>query len=199
MKYLLLLAFILCPTACSAYEVYSKHVHLVTDKVSHITGMIDPKAAAAYYVETTKTLSLPGPRVIVIDSLGGYLDSGQQIIDMMEAEKAHGVRLVCVVQKEATSMAFNILTHCDIRLASPKARFLVHNAALGGWDSNERATAKNLRKEANMLDRENQPYRDANCTAMHLTLKEYDDAADEEKTWTTQELIKIGYLSGYVK
>lgn len=199
MKYLIVLAFLIVPGFCNAYEVNSKSLHLVPDKVSHLTGTVDEKMVKNYYQETLRTLTIPGDRVIIIDSLGGRLDSGQIIIDMIEAEKAHGVHMVCVVEHEATSMAFNILTHCDVRLAHSYSRFLVHHAALGGWNDYERPTAKNLRKAANMLDRENQPYRDANCTAMHLTLKEYDDAADEEKTWTAQELAKIGYLDGYVE
>ncbi len=67
-----------------------------TKKVSHVTGVIDPESAETYFQETTATLDLPGDRVIYIDSLGGRLDAGQNIIDMMGAERAHGVKLVCV-------------------------------------------------------------------------------------------------------
>ncbi len=199
MKYLFLLAFLLIPGFCSAYEVNSKQYPIKTDKVSHLYGVVDETMAKTYFTETAKTLALPGPHVVLINSLGGRLDFGQVVIDMIEAEKAHGVQVVCVVEDEATSMAFNILTHCSVRLAHSNSRFLVHQAALGEWVDSERPTAKNLRKEANTLDRWNEPYRAANMKAMHLSAKEYDDYADEEKTWTTQELMKLVYLDGYVK
>lgn len=168
-------------------------------KISHIEGIILPDTTQRYYEETSATLDIPGPRTIYIDSLGGALDSGQNIIDMMEVEKAHGVRMVCIVKGEATSMAFNILTHCDARYATRKSRFLVHKAAIGAWDPTLRGTAKNLRKEANELERADEPYRQANCAAMHLTLAEYDDNADQERTWTADELVRSGYLNGYAQ
>lgn len=167
-------------------------------KVSHIQGIIDENAARIYSQETLDTLYIPGDRAIYINSLGGELTAGQIIIDLMEAEKAQGVRLVCVVDEEATSMAFNILTHCDKRYAYRTTRFLVHKAALGSWDQNLRPTAKNLRREANELQRADEPYRRANAKAMHLSLAEYDDNADQERTWSAEELLNLKYLNGYI-
>lgn len=168
-------------------------------KVSHIKGVINQEAVQTYYEETKATLDLPGDRTVYIDSLGGALDSGQTIIDMMEAEKSHGVKIVCIVNTEATSMAFNVLTHCDRRYAKRTTRFLVHKAALGGWDPNLRLTVKNLRTEANEIDRVDEVYRRDNARAMHMSLSEYDNNADEERTWSAAEMLKMGYLSGYAR
>lgn len=187
-KLLVLLSLFLIPTALGAEQ---------NKKVSHITGIIDPDSTALYIEESKATADLPGDRTIYIDSLGGYLMFGQLIIDAMEAERAaNGTRMICIVEHEATSMAFNILTHCDERYAAPEARFLVHKAAAGQWPDDLRPTAKNMRLIANQLDREDMPYKYANMKAMHLTEEEYDAAADEEKTWTSKELLKIGYLNG---
>lgn len=200
MKYLMLLVFLFSFEA-HGIQVQSKsaHVNIKTNKVSHIVTDVNEAAVETYFTETTKTLSLPGDRVIIIDSLGGSLRAGQIIIDMMDAEKARGTKLICVVNSEATSMAFNILTHCDVRLAHANSRFLVHKAAMAEWDAEQRPTAKNLRTAANRLDRADQPYRLANSDAMRLSLEEYDEAADEERTWKTSELVKLGYIHGVLK
>lgn len=168
-------------------------------KVAHIKGEIEESTAKGYYEEVMATLGIPGDRIVYIDSVGGYLSAGQAIIDMMEQEKARGTKIVCVVREEATSMAFNILTHCDRRYATRTARFLVHKAALGSWDQELRLTAKNLRREANQLSRADEPYRLANAKAIHLTLAEYDDNADEERTWSAFQLYKLGYVTGFIK
>lgn len=168
-------------------------------KISHIEGAIDAGTAQRYFEETTNSLQIPGPRTIYINSLGGELDAGQNIIDMIEAERAHGVKIVCAVTEEATSMAFNILTHCDRRYASRTARFLVHKAAMGGWYPWLRMTARNLRLVANDLQRSDEVYRQANSKAMHLSLDDYDENADLEKTWSAKELVKLGYLNGYTR
>lgn len=188
---LLNILLILSPIAVNSAEA--------PKKVAHVTGIIDEESFKRYYDDVVNTANLPGDRTIYIDSLGGYLTYGQQIIDLMEAEKAEGVKMTCIVTGEATSMAFNILTHCDRRLASRDARFLVHKAAIGMLPPWLRPTAKNLRLIANDLDRADMPYRAANKKAMHLSDAEYDRNADEEKTWTAQELVSLGYLNGYVK
>ncbi len=196
-----LLSLLLFSVPATAAHVVSKsaHIDITTDKVTIIDGSIDEAAARSYFDQTTAKINLPGPHVVYINSLGGRLDAGDAIISMIDAEKANGVKVICVVNEEATSMAFNILTHCDVRLAHIHSRFLVHKAAYGSWEQGLRMTAKNLRRWANELDRADQPYRNDNCKAMHLTLSEYDDATDTEKTWTSIELLRLGYLQGIVK
>jgi ATP-dependent protease ClpP protease subunit len=175
------------------------HVNLYTSKIAHLEGMVDDKMLAVFKAEVLADSWIPGDQVIIINSLGGYLDSGEEIIKIMKTEKAKGIRLVCAVEGEATSMAFNILTNCDVRLATKESRFLVHKAAIGGWPTEIRGTAKNLREAANELDRYDEPYAEANRKAMHLSRKEYDDNADEERTWFAPKLLEMGYLQGIVK
>ena len=91
---------------------------VTTDKVSRVVGDVTPEMANQYLMQALATVNLPGPRVIVIDSLGGYVGAGEAIIEAIEAEKAVDVKVICIVKAEATSMAFNILTHCSVRLAT---------------------------------------------------------------------------------
>lgn len=201
MKYLAALALFLFSNNALAIHVKSHQagIDLDTSKVSRLESEIDDTLAFKFLAEASLTMTIPGDRVIIINSLGGYLSSGNAIIKIMEAEKSVGVRQICVVEGDASSMAFNILTHCDVRLATASSRFLIHKAAIADLPPGVRGTAKNLRGLANEIEREDKGYSKANCAAMHLTRKEYDENADEERTWYADKLYEIGYLQGLIK
>jgi len=175
------------------------HVNLDTEKVSRISGPINELLLIEYITSLEATREMIGDRVIIINSQGGQVGVGLDIIKLMKAEQDKGVRQICVVEAEASSMAFNILTHCDVRLATASSIMTVHKVAAGGWDPNIRPTAKNLRTLANELERTDEQFRWANSEAMHISLAEYDEKADEETTWRAQKLYKMGYLQGITK
>lgn len=198
MKYLTILLLLLAPGNAYAFHVKSAAAGLNfnTDKVATVSGMINNDVVDRYEAQLSTTAALPGPRVVLIDSQGGYVDSGVVLIQMMEIEKALGTRQVCIVVGAASSMAFNLLTHCDVRLSVASAHMTVHK--MEGW-SGGRHTSRNLRQVADDLDREDEPYRQANSKAMHLTLRQYDRYADAETAWTPQQLLKLHYLDGIIK
>ncbi len=174
--------------------ITSPVINITTKKVSHIDGVVDFDTLETYTDETLKTAGLDGPRVIVINSPGGYVTVGEVLIQMMEAEKAMGIPQICVVTEYAHSMAFNFLTHCDVRLvASSKVTMVVHKIRV---QVQEVMTAKKLRDLADRMEAEDEPYRQANSAAMHLSLGDYDKFADAETAWTVDSLLKQGYLNG---
>ena len=145
--------------------------------------------------------ALSGPRLIIINSPGGSLQEGAKIIAMINAERRMGVKAVCVVQDNAHSMAFNILTQaCDVRLATTGSTMVVHKAALGpgacDFGPGPRCTAKNLREEADAMDRMDEMNTRANLAAMHMTRYEYDHYADAETRWQALTLLARHYLQG---
>lgn len=174
------------------------HIDIKTIKISHITGIIDQNSAAQFLAETYATAALPGARIIFIDSPGGYIDSGQLMLNVMESERKQGVKQVCVVTGSASSMAFNFLTHCDVRMATADSRFVVHKAEMD-LPPGVRHTAANLRLLANELDKEDEQFRQANSKAMHLTLPQYDAATAAEMLWTADQLHLMHYLNSIVK
>lgn len=169
-------------------------INLITAKVAYIEGETNDDTNASFQRDMDRTEGLPGDRLIIIDSPGGYTDAGDKFIERIEREKASKVRVVCFVLSEAHSMAFNILTHCDVRLANSTAEFIVHKLAGSGLPPGERGTAKNWRRYALHLETMDEPYREANANAMHLSLKVYDLLADEETLWRTTRLLELGYL-----
>lgn len=168
-----------------------------SEKLATLYGAVDEDTYRIFARQMEETSHLPGHRLIVINSPGGMVYYGQLMIDMMHKEQARGVKMICKVDGQVSSMAFNLLSHCDVRLATRKSFGVVHKiAAVGicGYDSPERCTARNLRKQAEMLDQGDEPYRQKNAEMMNLSLKEYDVLADNETFWTAAQLFRIGYL-----
>lgn len=198
MKYLLILLALWSSNA-QAIHVKAARVGLdfTTNKVVTVYGMVDDAMVDKYEADTKATTRLPGPRVVLIDSPGGYVASGSVLIQMMEQEKAAGIKQVCIVLHSASSMAFNLLTHCDVRLSVANAQMVVHKIETG-W-TNDRHTARNLRIMADEMDREDEPFRQANAKAMHLTLRQYDRYADAETDWNPQQLLKMHYLDAIIE
>ncbi len=193
---------LLVSTSAQAIHVVSKPagVDIDTAKVSRLDGPILEPAQAIFFMDSAYSMGIPGARVIVIDSPGGDTRVGDQIIGLIEAEKAEGVKQICVVKGQASSMAFNILTHCDVRLAVKDAKFVVHKIAIANlFEIRERMTAKHLRDIAAELDADDEQYCRDNAKAMHLSRRNYDKFADQESSWSAQELLDRGYLQGIVK
>lgn len=199
-KYIILLASLfalLIPSHASAaiLKDESGKVIIDTQKVAHIETTVTPKSAERFVKEMESTKDIAGPRLIIINSPGGFVDAGKEMLDKIGEEKAKGVKIVCYVKSRAHSMAFNILTNCDSRYASAKALMLVHKIRLMRMpDMN--LTGKNLRKLADELDEGDEPYRQANAKAMNMKIEEYDSFADDEITWRSSTLLRMGYLHG---
>jgi ATP-dependent protease ClpP protease subunit len=65
---------------------------------------------------------------IVIDSPGGSVLAGMQLMNRMKALQSRGTKLSCYVSGIAASMAFQILTACDKRIVLKKSSLLWHRA-----------------------------------------------------------------------
>jgi ATP-dependent protease ClpP protease subunit len=192
--------FAFLPLTATPVHVISKqaHINLTTTKVAALIGDVDPSNAQKFEAEMALTADVPGDRLILINSNGGLVFSGEKMIKLMQAEQLRGIRQVCVVIHSAHSMAFNLLTHCDVRLALPKSNLLMHKIAEAGVIDcmSQRCTEIRLREIATEMRNVDEPYRQANSKALHMSLKDYDLFADEEHIWTTEALLKRKYLHG---
>ncbi len=175
------------------------NINLTTNKVAFIVTEVNRISADAYERQIWDTLEISGDRLVVINSPGGYLDAGNRIIDMINFERALGTRTICMVTHKAQSMAFNILTHCDVRLAVAKATLMFHRAAFEYLDDEAaegRLTAPVLRKKAAELDADDERYAAANCAAMKMCRSEYYTYGDHDRDWKAEELVTMKYLQG---
>lgn len=199
MKTLLLVLAIVCllPSKCFAMHVQSllAGVDLNTDKVVKIVGEINSELALKFTEDMALNIIKPGPLLIYINSPGGEVGAGQYMIDLVEASQAAGTQVVCVVDKDASSMAFNLLSYCNKRLYTSRSFMVVHKIALSSL-SGDRFTAKKLRDIATMMEAEDEGFRQKNAPLMKLTLAQYDTYADMESCWTGDMLFKRGYFQG---
>ena len=182
-----------------AIEIKSPQLgmYLQTDKVSYLTSDITEGAFRDYVESVRETMFMPGHRVIVINSNGGSVAAGEKIINMMRLEQAMGIQMVCVVQDKAHSMAFNILSNCDVKLATKHARMVVHKARVQIFLTT--MTGRMAQELANELKRVDEPYRQKNAKEMGLSLKDYDRYADAETNWSSETLYQRHYLDGFVE
>ena len=66
------------------------------------------------------------PIDLLINSPGGAVIAGYMFVDAMDAVRSQGVKIRCAVGVLAASMAFNMLAHCDERVALRHAALLFH-------------------------------------------------------------------------
>ncbi len=199
MKAILVALFLFfVPISANAIHIVSKDakIDITTNKISHIKGGIDPISTLVYFIEWQVTEKLSGPRVVLIDSPGGYVEAGNQIIEMMMKEQEAGIKQICVVQGMAASMAFNILSHCDVRLAEAPSRLLFHKVAIGQLDPSIRGTAKTLRMIADELDKVDAPLAEFNAKALNMSLMIYNKLAEGDWWWSVPEMMELKYLNG---
>jgi ATP-dependent protease ClpP protease subunit len=178
----------------------TREIDTAYKKISHIERQFDYELLKKFEKEVSNTTKLPGDRVILINSPGGSTDIGQRMVDLINYEKKKGIKIICVVEHYAHSMAFNFLSNCDVRLAVPRSFCVVHKMEWRGVDQEQsRHTAVFFRRAADYLDRADEPFRQRNAHTMGLSLKEYDYYAENETAWTADSLYVMGYLHGYAK
>lgn len=174
-------------------NVYAKGNSIDMSRAITMIGPVDEVMEANVNIQLKiKPLKAGEDRILIIQSPGGRVDIGKNIIKELENEKRNHHKLVCIVNSFAHSMAFNIYSHCDYRIATKDAKMIAHMIALGG--APDRLTAKNMRKYADYLDHMDEEFNAYNAKAMHLPLMVYRAAADAEKAWNTNELTFIGYV-----
>ena len=192
----MLLAFLFTSEAWGVHVVSPQaHIDIRTEKVTHIQGWMEDSAIPSFVAEQLAFLNYPGDRVVVINSGGGIIDTGYQMLANIWAEQGLGAKVICVVTKHASSMAFNLLGYCDVKLATKNSQFLVHKVECQFYVG-QRQTAKAHRELAAIAEKVDEPFRQRNSRLMHLTLPKYDKYADDETVWTAEQLLNMHYLDG---
>lgn len=205
MKFLLVALIALLPLNAYAVKLRVKSdeagLDVVSERVAFIKGDINNTTYERFKAQMERTSDKPGPRIIIINSVGGLSEPGEKIIGLIEAEKQDLHPVVCVVTHQAYSMAFNILTHCDVRLTKPKATLLFHKLSYGTIieQPDHRLTAKVLRDYADTLDADDEKYLKANTKALNMRRKEYEMHAEHDTKWKPDVLIKRKYLHGIAR
>lgn len=97
------------------------------------TGVVDERAEQLGGTLLTVALFDPNhkaPIDILIDSYGGNVEYGNDLIRGIDALKQAGFTVRCVNVGHAYSMGFMIMMHCSQRYAIPQAKWMFHYPSL---------------------------------------------------------------------
>lgn len=172
-------------------------IDITTTKVARVEGIVDQDMEKRFIGDLFAHKREEGPLVILINSRGGRVDSGRRMLQALRSLNTDPT--ICVVEGDAMSMAFNLLSFCNVRLATKGSLLLAHKSAIGGMIPFDiRFTAKLMRETADDMEKEDEPYRQQNAKMLGLTLEQYDVIADQEVMWSADSLVKGGYLHSIV-
>lgn len=199
LRILAITTFLVCIPSYALDVLSSKGELIVsTKKIIKIDGFINDATYKKFEEQYYSQLRHSGDILIILDSPGGEVGVGNKIIRLVEVIK-YSNKVFCVANKDASSMAFNILSHCDVRMATNKTRMVVHKAAHSPvCDDSVRYTPKYLRVIAKELEIDDIPFSKLNAKLMKLTEESYSFFADEETSWSVYTLVSSGYLKDIV-
>lgn len=174
----------LMTVACAPNQANSKTFDVVDSSRSlEIVGQIDGEIVgqAEKLINMSKT---PEPVYMLINSPGGQVLPGMIFVDAMHTAKKRGVKIVCVSNVMAASMAFVILAHCDERYARPNTRLLFHPMSISTSGSRIQELVTDLNetvKEEKRIARELQ-------RIMRLEWKDFHPHYFAETFWSAEQL-----------
>jgi ATP-dependent protease ClpP protease subunit len=100
----------------------------------YVTGVVDGSVLVLAAQITDMAAVSTDPIDMVINSPGGSVVAGMQLLSAMDVAKARGVKFRCVVPVMAASMGFQILANCDERYALKYAMLLWHPVKISSRD-----------------------------------------------------------------
>ena len=157
-------------------EVQSSSVHHF-----YISGDIGP---ANYYVEMIHIIRTAGPNDIVyihLNTTGGVLDTGIQIINAM---KESGALIICSIEAQAYSMGSMIFLAADDFIVHDNAMMMIHNFSGGSFG---KGNEQRLRLDAviTLFDTFVRP-----IYVPFISEEEYDGVIDGKDIWLQSDQIR---------
>lgn len=142
---------------------------------------------AAARIETLSAAS-SDPIYFLINSPGGAVLPGIQVISAMNIAKARGVRFICAAPVMAASMGFQFLVNCDERYVFKYSLLLWHpmkQFIMGGMDKEDLLYAS---KKIRSLEK---PLLAELFEALRISRKEFLYHYRHETMWTAVELKEL--------
>lgn len=128
MRILLLISlFILSSVPAMAGPV----IDMTGTRLIRIEGQVGPDIMASAIKMDELSSASKEPINIVINSPGGSVFAGIQMVEAIHIAQNRGVKVRCAVSTMAASMAFIILSECDERYAFSNSLLLFHPASVG--------------------------------------------------------------------
>jgi ATP-dependent protease ClpP protease subunit len=151
----------------------------------YLQGVVDYNVVfTAQQVEQLARTST-APVWIIINSPGGGVYPGLQLVSAMRRAQARGVTIKCVTTLMAASMAFQVFANCNERYAFEYSMLMFHpmrSYSRSGQTSDE------LIQTGRDLDKLEQPEIRWLLHTLKIPRKEFDAAYRAERMWTGQWL-----------
>ncbi len=153
----------------------------------YVTGVIAGNAIdIASKIESLSRTSTDEDIDLIINSPGGSIVAGMQILSAMQVAQARGVNIRCFVPMLAASMAFAIYAQCDERYALPYTLLLWHPGKLS---SNAPMTEDTTRYSAQRLAAVEKELNTLEFEALGVSKEFFVYHYIHETLWTAKELV----------
>ena len=163
-----------------------------------ISGTIDEDGAKLFNALLEKIQAAKATSVIIeINSVGGDVDSA---ILMVKAMEASTMRLVCVVDAEAASMAYYVLQGCNVRLMTKRSVLMIHQPKIA-LETLPASSQDKFHNFGNFLDATNKGMVEHEAKKMKIKPSELLKRIPGEVEWwlNWQEALKVGAVDGIVE
>ena len=123
---------------------------------------------------------------IYINSNGGSIMDGNDIIESINFLHNSGYKVHCIAQK-AYSMAFHILQHCPVRMITDTSSVMQHQMKLGIYDSYE-----NIKSYLAMIEQINQHHIHHSAQRLNMTTEEFTQKINHDWWIYGSNIIELG-------
>ena len=134
--------------------------------------------------------------LIDINSPGGSVFAGLDIIEAFRASEAKGVRTVCRVDGMAASMGALILQSCTERQMTKRSTVMFHEPEIGGVGGK----SHELRRWAQTLEDLGHYLAILASARLNITVAEYEDRVRDRELWLSwDEALRLGAVDLLVR
>jgi ATP-dependent Clp protease protease subunit len=131
---------------------------------------------------------------LVLDSPGGSVVAGQDLIkEIIATREGTGLRLICIIQNEAYSMAAIIQSFCYESYIIPSGLLMYHEASYG-----VRGSQSDIDKDVKLIEKMLAHFTKQLARQNGLTLEEWLEFRGEERWFTSEEAVQYGLVDGLV-
>lgn len=158
------------------------------ERTLYFIGPIGPEVIAK--ADTLEKLSVESddPITLIINSPGGQVLPGLQLISAMRVAQSRGVKIRCLVPIMAASMAFQFLAECSERYAFANSLLLFHPMSLGVRGNFTQEQFLYFGKQLGILEK---PMREDLIRLMKIDRKTFTYHYQHETMWTALSLLVV--------
>ena len=154
----------------------------------------DEISALSLLVPTIQLKAAREPVTMYINSPGGEVYSGLAFLEVMQATKARGVPVTCIVKGMAASMAAVILEGCSLRLMTKQSSILFHTVSISGGSG---GNAWELARLVQAMQELNKRLAIFVSGALKISLKCYEAHVADKDWWLGyEEALEVGAVDG---